>query len=282
MNLKFWEWFKKKQESDPNLLDPTDAAVLREYQDAIGIQRIPMSTIDRHSLTTGEVTNPDLGKDDAETLKKKLKFGIHQSVMAGSDTHSVSGVRVISEEGGTVTVIKKIDKSKLYELGYDIEDENETFVKNLGLVPEKTTETSTYTVTESEIPLPEGATADTPELERLRLEGVDFHRYSGKPQDRPWEMKPNEPMTEEDQKRESQSMEQFMAPTTTLVVPEMEAEIAARIEAFHAKAKEHDPSCGLYEHYTEHIDKMAQEYDCFHVCNCKGNHGDDQGDAVPV
>jgi hypothetical protein len=285
MNLKFWEWFKKKQETDPNLLDPTDAAVLREYQDAIGIQRIPMQSIDRHDLTTGEIANPDLGKDDADTLKMKLKYGIHQSTMLGADTHTVSGVRAISEEGGTVTIIKKIDKSKLYELGYDISVENETFVKDLGLVPQRTTTTDTETITESEIPLPVGATIDTPEEERLRLEGVDFHHYSGKPQDRPWEMKPNDPMTEEDQEREKQSMEQFVAPTAVLVAPEMEKSVKAQIEAFHAKAKDHDPSCPLYTHYAEHIDKLGNEYDCLYgpdECKCKGKHGDDQGDAVPV
>jgi len=267
MNLKFWEWFKKKQETNPDLLDPTDAALLREYQDAIGIQRTPMQSIDRLSLTTGEVSNPDLGKDDADTLKKKLKFGIHQSVMTGPDTHRVSGVRVISEEGGTVEVIKKIDKSKLYELGYDISVENETFVKDLGLE------------SDSQVSAPEG----TPEEERLRLEGVDFHHYSGKPQDRPWEMKPNDPMTEEDQEREKQSMEQFVAPTAVLVAPELEESVKVRIEAFHAKAKDHDTYCELHEHFLEHIDKLGQEYDCCHLCSCKKeDHGDDQGDAVPV
>lgn len=261
MNLKFWEWFKKKQAADPNLLDPTDAGVLREYQDAIGIQRIPMQSIDRHDLTTSEVTNPDLGKDDAEALKLKLKHGIHQSTMRGADTHTVSGVRAISEEGGTVEVIKKIDKSKLYELGYDITEENETFVKNLGLE------------SETAVPVAEG----TPEEERLRLEHVEFHHYSGKPQDRPWEMR-SAPLVGEDGQREE-------APTVVaeLVVPEMEEEIKARIEAFHTNAKDHDPSCELYEHYLEHIDKMGNVYDCLHApCKCKGKHGDDQRDAVPV
>jgi len=256
MNLKFWEWFKKKQETDPNLLDPTDAVVLREYQDAIGIQRIPMQSIDRHDLTANPVENPDLGKDNAETIKMKLKYGIHQSTMGGADTHTVSGVRAIAEEGGKVEVIKKIDKSKLYELGYDITEENETFVRNLGLEPE--TQVS--------------VAADTPEEERLRLEHVQFHHYSGKPQDRPWEMRPSEPITEES----------YPAAVAELVVPELEESIKARIEAFHAGAKNHDSSCPCYEHCMEHIDKLGQEYDCFHVCNCKGNHGDDQGDAVPI
>jgi len=259
MNLKFWEWFKKKQETDPNLLDPTDAAVLREYQDAIGIQRIPMRSIDRHDLTTGEVSNPDLGKDDAETIKMKLKYGIHQSTMGGADTHTVHGVRAIAEEGGKVEVIKKIDKSKLYELGYDITAENETFVKDLGLEPE--TQVS--------------VAADTPEEERLRLEHVQFHHYSGKPQDRPWEMRPNEPPTEG-----SETL--YLTAVAELVVPELEESIKARIEAFHAGAKKHDPSCPCYEHCMEHIDKLGQEFDCFHVCNCKGKHGDDQGNAVSV
>lgn len=270
MNLKFWEWFKKKQETDPNLLDPTDAALLREYQDAIGIQRIPMQAIDRHNLTTGEVANPDLGTDDAETIKKKLKYGIHQSTMTGVDTHTLHGVRSITEEGGTVTVIKKIDKSKLYELGYDIEDENETFVRNLGLEPETSAS------------IPEG----TPEVERLRLENVEFLHYSGKPQDRPWEMKPNDPLTEEqDEWSKATGVMNIPASTieATLHTPEMEVEIAARIEAFHAKAKGHDPSCEWHTHYMEHIDKLGNEYDClYEPCKCKGKHGDDQGDAVPV
>jgi len=255
MNLKFWEWFKKKQEADPTLVDPTDAAILREYQDAIGIQRIPMQSIDRHDLTTGEVTNPDLGKDDAEELKLKLKYGIHQSTMQGADTHTVSGVRAISM-GGTVEVIKKIDKSKLYELGYDITAENETFVKDLGLEPE------------TSVPVAEG----TPEEERLRLEHVEFHHYAGKPQERPWEMRPT-PETEES----------YPTAVAELVVPELEESVKARIEAFHAKAKDHDPSCEWYTHYMEHIDKLGNEYDClYNVCNCKGKHGDDQGNAVPV
>jgi hypothetical protein len=280
MNLKFWEWFKKKQESDPSLLDPTDAAVLREYQDAIGIERIPMSTIDRHSLTTGEVANPDLGKDDAATLKKKLKYGIHQSVMHGVDTHNVSGVRAISD--GTVEVIKKIDKSKLYELGYDIEVENETFVKDLGLVPQKTTTVGNEVITESEIPLPVGATADTPELERLRLEGVDFHRFIGKTTDRPQEGGLTVINIPEDEPEVGQVLAS-VGGEYRWTAPEMEESIAARIEAFHAKAKDHDPSCEWYTHYMEHIDKLGQEYDCLYdPCNCKGNHGDDQGDAVPV
>ncbi|GEM_PF-6721645 len=173
MNLKFWEWFKEKQAADPTLLDPTDEKVLKEYQDAIGIKRIPFQSIDRCDLTTSEVTNnPDLGTDTPETLALKLKYGIHQSVMPGPDTHMVSGVRAISM-GGIVEVIHKVDKSKLFELGYDITEENETFVKNLGL---------------DGAPLPEGATAKTPEEERLHLEGVDFKHYTGKPQSRPWEM----------------------------------------------------------------------------------------------
>ena len=177
MNLKFWEWFKKKQETTPHL-DPTDEKVLREYQDAIGIERIPMQSIDRHNLTMGEIAGPDLGKDDAETLKNKLKYSIHQSTMSGPDTVTLSGVRAIGE---TVTIIGKIDKSKLFELGYDIKEENESFVKNLGLMPEKTTETTTEIITESEIPLPAGATAKTSEEERLRLEGVELSHHSGKP-----------------------------------------------------------------------------------------------------
>jgi hypothetical protein len=286
MNLKFWEWFKKKQETDPTLFDPTDAALLREYQDAIGIQRIPMSSIDRHDLTSNEVSNPDLGTDDAETLKKKLKYGIHQSTMRGVDTHNVSGVRAIAEDGGKAEVIMKIDKSKLYELGYDIEQENDTFVKDLGLVPEKTTTVGNEVITESEIPLPVGATAATPELERLRLEGVDFHRYSGKPQDRPWEMKPNPALTEEqDEWSKATGVMDIPASTVevTLHTPEMEESVAARIEAFHAKAKDHDTYCDLHGHYLEHIDKLGNEYDCHHYCGCKKeDHGDDQGNAVPV
>jgi hypothetical protein len=275
MNLKFWEWFKKKQESDPNLLDPTDAAVLREYQDAIGIQRIPMQTIDRHSLTTGEVANPDLGKDNAETLKQKLKYGIHQSTMTGVDTHNLSGVRAIAEEGGSVTVIKKIDKSKLYELGYDIEIENETFVKDLGLVPEKTTTVGNEVITESEIPLPVGATSDTPELERLRLEGVDFHHHIGKPSAMTITIPEDEP--------EVGQVLASVGGEYKWTAPEMEESIKTRIEEFHAKAKDHDPSCEWYTHYMEHIDKLGNEYDClYEPCKCKGNHGDDQGDAVPV
>ena|SRR5208282_2899315 len=266
MNLKFWGWFKKKQETDPNLLDPTDAAVLREYQDAIGIQRIPMRSIDRHDLTTGEVSNPDLGTNDAETIKKKLKYGIHQSTMVGSDTHTLSGVRAISEEGGTVTVIKKIDKSKLYELGYDITEENETFVKNLGLEPD------------AQVSMPEG----TPEEERLRLEHVEFHHYSGKPQDRPWEMRPASPCAVNPETGDSEPTELYPTAVAELVVPELEESIKTQIEAFHAGAKKHDPSCPCYEHCMEHIDRLGQEFDCFHVCNCKGKHGDDQGDAVPV
>jgi hypothetical protein len=270
MNLKFWEWFKKKQESDPTLVDPTDAAILREYQDAIGIQRIPMQSIDRHDLTANPVDSPDLGKDDAETLKMKLKYGIHQSTMRGADTHTISGVRAIAEEGGKAEVIMKIDKSKLYELGYDISTENDTFVKALGLEPE------------TSVSVPEG----TPEEERLRLEHVEFHHYSGKPQDRPWEMRPAPPCAVNSETGDSEPTESYPTAVAELVVPEMEESIKARIEAFHAKAKDHDPSCEWYEHYTEHINEQGMEFDCLHatcfLSNCKGNHGDDQGDAVPV
>jgi hypothetical protein len=284
MNLKFWEWFKKKQESDPTLLDPTDAALLREYQDAIGIQRIPMQSIDRHSLTSNEVGTPDLGTDDAETLKKKLKYGIHQSTMQGVDTHTVSGVRAISEEGGKAEVIMKIDKSKLYELGYDIEIENETFVKDLGLVPEKTTTVGNEVITESEIPLPVGATVDTPELERLHLEGVDFHHFIGKTTDRPQEGGLTVINISEDEPEVGQVLANVKG-EYRWTAPEMEESIAARIEAFHAKAKDHNPDCPLYTHYMEHIDKLGNEYDCLYgpdECKCKGNHGDDQGNAVPA
>jgi hypothetical protein len=256
MNLKFWEWFKKKQETDPTLLDPFEGSVLKEYQDAVGIRRIPMQVTDRHDLTTSEVANPDLGKDDAETLKKKLKSGIHQSVMTGPDTHRVSGVRVISEEGGTVEVIKKIDKSKLYELGYDITEENETFVKNLGLEPEPSLFLGLSQIRKN--------VEGTSEEERLHSEGVDFHHYSGKPANRPSEMQPNELMGG------SEPAESYPTAVAELVVPELEESIKARIEAFHAGAKNHDPSCPCYEHCMEHIDKLGQEYDCFHVCNCKG------------
>ncbi len=226
MNLKFWEWFKKRQETKPNL-DPTEANVLKEYQDAIGIQRIPMQNIDRYDLTTGEITNPSI-EDNAETLKRKLQHGIHQSVMSGADTHTVSGVRAISM-GGTVEVISKIDKSKLYELGYDIREENESFVKNLGLVPEKTTETETETVTESEIPLPKGADTDTPEEKRLELEGIQIAHYSGKPQDRPWYMQLASPCAFNPETGNSEPTESYPTAMAELVVPKMEAEIALRI-----------------------------------------------------
>jgi hypothetical protein len=224
------------------------------------IRRTLFKFIDRHNLTMGEITSPDLGKDDAETLKLKLQYGIHQSVMPGPDTHTVSGVRAVAEG---IDIIGKIDKSELYSLGYDIREENEVFVKDLGLMPGQS------------FCRPPVVAPDLSEEEVLGLERVEILHYLGKPNERPWGMRPSEPTTEEE----------ALYPTAVaeLVVPELEESVKARIEAFHAKAKDHDSSCEWYTHYMEHIDKLGQEFDCLYdPCNCKGNHGDDQGDAVPV
>jgi|SRR5208282_2701329 len=274
MNFKFWEWFENWRKDKPEA-NPTDLSVLKEYQDAIGIERTPLQKLDSvgdGAVSSKEVTPPTLD-DKPEDLKRKLQWGIHQSIMQGADTVSQSGVRAIGEKAD---VVLKINKSKLYELGYDIREENESFVKNLGLVPNKTTETDTETVTVSEIPLPVGANRNTSEEERLRLERIEFHHYSGKPDERPDNMRAAPLVGEYGQWDDNQ----FMAPTT-LVVPEIEEEVKARIETFHAMAREHGTYCELYEHFTKHIDDQGNEFECDHDCKCKGKD-DDQGYAVPV
>src|SRR5271157_1415161 len=152
MNFKFWEWFKKKEQGNPDLkfwewfqlkkktypdADPTDLAVLQEYrayQNAVAIQRAPMETISRFEMgegvvIKGEVSDPNF-TDSAETLKRKLQYSIHQSVLAGPDTVQLDGVRAIAE---SMTVVGKVNKERLYELGYDIKEENAKMVKDLGL-----------------------------------------------------------------------------------------------------------------------------------------------------
>jgi len=267
VNLKFWEWFQGWKKTNKHA-DPTDLKTLEEYNKAMGVQRNPLEKIDRHNVTDGgvvkhEVGSPDLGVDDAETLKRKLLYGIHQSKMAGPDTINFMGVRAICEDGVTATIVGKVDKSKLYELGYDIREENEAFVSNLGLESQTS------------------VNKDVPEEEQLQQEGVQISRYSGKPQDRPWEMRPNPVLSEEDIEREKQSINQYMAPTAVLVVPE--EEVKARIAALLEKAKDHIPTCDLNTHYTEHVSEQGDEFDCWHMCTCKKeNNGDDQGNAVPV
>ncbi len=278
MNFKFWEWFKSKPEGDLKFLewfelkkktdpyaDPTDLAVLEEFhrfQKAVAIQRAPMETISRFNIgdgvvIKGEVSDPSLA-DDAETLKRKLQSGIHQSVQIGPDTYEVSGVGAIAE---AVTVVGKIDESNLYGLGYDIKEESAKMVKALGLEPEKGSK-----------PDPAGLS----EEESLKNEHVSFSHYSGKPEERPWEMQPTFPPPEE-----------FLSGTAAAVAPALEEPsplvVAAKVTAFHALAEKHDPSCAMHEHFLCHIDETTgMEFDCWHECICKGKHEDDQGNPATV
>jgi hypothetical protein len=51
------------------------------------------------------------------------------------------------------------------------------------------------------------------------------------------------------------------------ISPEDEA-ISKVIAEFKAHAKEHDTGCELREHFTSHIDKSGNEFDCEHMCTC--------------
>ncbi len=270
MNLKFWEWFKKKQETNPNL-DPTDLATLEEYQKAVAIPREPMQKIDRMDgigngvAFSDDVKGPDLGTDDPEELKRKLKYSIHQSILTGKDTAVLSGVRAIGEEGSTITIVGKVDKAHLYDLGYDIKEESAAMVSSLGLQPGEDAGTPVTT------------SADTPEEKVLEMEGVRMHHYVGKPADRPWEMRSYiAPEGSEE------GVTDQVPVTLVASLGEIESETKARIEAFHAKAKTHDTYCGLYEHYSEHMDDHGNEFDCWHMCTCKKAKDDNQGDVLPV
>jgi len=268
VNLKFWEWFKKKQESDPNA-DPTSLNTLNEYQKAVGIERKPLQKIDRfEGIGNGvafseEVKGPDLGTDDAQDLKRKLKHGIHQSVQTGNDNLSLGGVKAI---GGEITIIGKVDKSKLYELGYDIKEESAAMVASLGLEPGE------------DAGKPVVAPDDTPEEKVLEMEGVRFAHHAGKPSDRPWEMRSYiAPEAAEE------GVTDKVPDVLVATLGNIEEETKARIGEFHAKAKNHDTYCELYQHFTEHIDDHGNEFDCFHMCGCKKRtNGDDQGDLAPV
>lgn len=264
VDLKFLEWFELKKKADP-YADPTDLAVLREYQSfqkAVAIARAPMETISRFDIgdgvvIKGEVTDPSLA-DPAEILKRKLQFGIHQSTLTGPDTYRISGVGAIAE---AVTVVGKVNKNTLYELGYDIKEENAQMVKNLGLEPELGTKPDPVFCSEEQC---------------LAASGVDFAHYSGKPEERPAGMQPTFPPPEE-----------FLSGTAAAVAPaldmgDIQAETRSRIKAFHDKADAHSPDCELYDHFMNHIDEQGQEFDCLHSCKCKGKHEDDQGDLAPV
>lgn len=197
MTLKFWNWFKKqpkgvdfkflqwfelKKQADPKT-NPTDLAVLEEYlryQKAVMIARQPLEKISRFEMGDGvvfkdNVTAPDLGTDKPEDFVRKLKSGVHQSVQTGPDTFKLSGVGAIGE---SVTIVGQVNKKQLYSLGYDIKEENQAMVKALGV--------------ESPASI-EGVS----EQDLLKNDGVGFTHYSGKPEDRPWEMRPTEPLPEE-------------------------------------------------------------------------------------
>src|SRR5208282_3659238 len=136
MNLKFWEWFKTKQATDPEA-DPTALETLNEYRKAVGIERKPMQRIDRfEGIGNGVAFSDDVKgpsfEDNAEDLKRKLRHSIHQSILTGADTLTLDGVKAIGE---TITIVGKVDKSKLYDLGYDIKEESAAMVKGLGLEP---------------------------------------------------------------------------------------------------------------------------------------------------
>jgi hypothetical protein len=278
MNFKFWEWFKKKPEGDLRFLewfelkkkadpnaDPTDLSVLEEFhsfQRAVAISRAPMETISRFDIgdgvvIKGEVSNPNFA-DDAETLKRKLQHGIHQSVQTGPDTLRLNGVAAIGE---SITVVGKVNKAQLYDLGYDIKEENAQMVKNLGLEFEP------------------GAKPDPvfcSEEKCLAASGVNFAHYSGRPEERPVEMQPTFPPPEE-----------FLAPTEFATPSELlgdiQAETRSRIKAFRANADDHDTSCELHDHFLYHIDERGNVFDCLHApCKCKGKYGNDQGYAAPV
>lgn len=167
MNFKFWEWFKKK------------SSVNSEYQNAVTISRGSMGKVDRFKLDSDsivreDVVNPDLGVDDPFTLRRKLKYGIHQSTNQGSDTVNLSGVRAMAE---SATVVGKVDKSRLYDLGYDIREESASFVANMGLAS-----AMPQSVVEEDV---------TAEKKELKAENVEFLHYTGKTGDRPWDMRVN-------------------------------------------------------------------------------------------
>ncbi len=118
-------------------------------------------------------------------------------------------------------------------------------------------------------------TKDVSEEESLKNEYVSFSHYSGKPGDRPVEMQPTPPPDE------------FLSGTAAAVAPALEEAsplvVAAKVAAFHDLAKNHDPSCAMYDHFMSHIDETTgMEFDCWHICNCKGKHEDDQGTLAPV
>ncbi len=264
VDLKFLEWFELKKKTDP-YADPTDLAVLEEFhrfQKAVAIQRAPMEKISRFEMGEGvvfkgEVPNPSF-HDDAETLKRKLQSGIHQSVLTGPDTVRLNGVGAIAE---SLMVVGKVNKARLYELGYDIKEENAQMVKNLGLEPELGTKPDPVFCSEEKC---------------LAASGVDFAHFSGKPEDRPAGMQPTFLPPEE-----------FFSGTAAAVAPALEESsplvVAAKVTAFHALAEKHDPSCAMHEHFLCHIDETTgMEFDCWHECICKGKHEDDQGNLAPV